>query len=404
MARKAVIIGAGISGILTGLLLMRHGWKVTFIEARHIGAGSSSRTAAGIRQQFSTPQTVLGMRYSVDFYNKFNKTIGGSVSPIVQNGYLFLLDKKIEEAKARVKMQQEAGLSDVEFLSAEETTRRFPFVDQDMIKGATWCPSDGFLRPGIVYGEAAQAVQREGGIILQNAPVNKIRIKNGKVSEIRAGDMWVSGDLFFDCTNAWSPRLAGLMGAYSLPINPVKRYLWFIDRGDSYPEEIFTQMPMVITPSGAYCRPENKDSLMVGRAHKADSEPSFDWEEQDEIEADFSHTSGLDSKAFEAWEEIASVLPPIADFDGITSTTSGYYGTTPDHNPFMCYDPYRSNLVHLVGFSGHGAMFGPFTALVGLKLAEAGKDIDSIEVLDGRIDMAAFAINRELKHAEDMVI
>ena len=126
MARKAVIIGAGISGILTGLLLMRHGWKVTFIEARHIGAGSSSRTAAGIRQQFSTPQTVLGMRYSVDFYNKFNKTIGGSVSPIVQNGYLFLLDKKIEEAKARAKMQQEAGLSDVEFLSPEETTRRFP--------------------------------------------------------------------------------------------------------------------------------------------------------------------------------------------------------------------------------------------------------------------------------------
>ena len=85
---------------------------------------------------------------------------------------------------------------------------------------------------------------------------------------------------------------------------------------------------MVITPSGAYCRPENRDSLMVGWAHKADSEPSFDWEDQDEIEADFSHSSGLDSKAFEAWEAIATALPPIAEFDGITSTTSGYYGTT----------------------------------------------------------------------------
>lgn len=404
MSKKAVIIGAGISGLLTGLLLMRHGWKVTFIEAKHIGAGSSSRTAAGIRQQFSTPQTVLGMRYCVDFYNNFNETIGGSVSPIVHNGYLFLLDDKIEEAKARVEMQQKAGLSDVEFLDAAETAKRFSFVDQNMIQGATFCPSDGFLRPGIVYGEAAHAVQREGGTILQNAPVNKVRIKNGKISEIRAGDIWVSGDLFFDCTNAWSPRLAGLLGAYSLPINPVKRYLWFIDRGGDFPEKEFANMPMVITPSGAYCRPENKDSLMVGWAHKADSEPSFDWEDQDEIEANFSHDSGLDSKAFEAWEAIASVLPPMADFDGITSTTSGYYGTTPDHNPFMCYDPYRSNLIHLVGFSGHGAMFGPFTALVGLKLAEAEKDIDFVEALDGRIDMDAFAINREFKHAEDMVI
>ena len=93
-----------------------------------------------------------------DFYSNFNDVIGGSVSPIVHNGYLFLLDDKIEEAKARVQMQQGAGLSDVEFLDSSETAKRFSFVDPDLIKGSTWCPSDGFLRPGIVYGEAAQAV------------------------------------------------------------------------------------------------------------------------------------------------------------------------------------------------------------------------------------------------------
>jgi cation diffusion facilitator CzcD-associated flavoprotein CzcO len=46
---------------------------------------------------------------------------------------------------------------------------------------------------------------------------------------------------------------------------------------------------------------------------------------------------------------------------------------------------------------------GILTGLL-LKLAETGKDIDSIEVLNRRIDMAAFAINQKLKHAEDMVI
>tara|TARA_B110000037_G_C16668034_1_gene321455 strand:+ start:245 stop:424 length:180 start_codon:yes stop_codon:yes gene_type:complete len=39
-----------------------------------------------------------------------------------------------------------------------------------------------------------------------------------------------------------------------------------------------------------------------------------------------------------------------------------------------------------------------------LKLAEAGKDADSNEVFDSRIDMAAFTFNRELKNATDMVI
>jgi glycine/D-amino acid oxidase-like deaminating enzyme len=48
--RKAVVIGAGISGELVARELLRAGWQVEVLEARHVGAGSSSRTAAGIRQ------------------------------------------------------------------------------------------------------------------------------------------------------------------------------------------------------------------------------------------------------------------------------------------------------------------------------------------------------------------
>ena len=168
------------------------------------------------------------------------------------------------------------------------------------------------------------------------------------------------------------------------------------------PEEV-GNMPMVITPSGAYCRPENRDSIMVGWAHKADVEPSFDHEDQDAIDEDFSHR-GFDSRAYEAWESISEYLTPIAEFSGIAATTSGYYGTTPDHNPFLCYDTYRSNLLRLVGFSGHGAMFGPFSSYVGLKLAENGADLDAIEVMGETFSMKAFKMDREFKHSEDMVI
>src|SRR4051812_22801948 len=101
MSRRVVVIGAGITGSLVAWRLVRAGWKVTVLEARHVGAGSSSRTAAGIRQQFSTPETVLGMRFSVDFYRRFRELVGGDVVPIVQNGYLFLHGSQDEWDAAR---------------------------------------------------------------------------------------------------------------------------------------------------------------------------------------------------------------------------------------------------------------------------------------------------------------
>jgi sarcosine oxidase subunit beta len=402
-SRHAVIIGAGITGLLTAIRLRKEGWNVSVAEAHHIGAGSSSRTAAGIRQQFSTTETVVGMRYSVDFYRRFCDEVGGDIRPIVQNGYLFLLKSGIEAAQKRVDMQKSAGLTDVELLTPEQTATQFPYVDPDSILGATWCSSDGFLRPGIIYGEAASACQRLGVQLYQKSPINKVRLKGNNIESVRAGNTWLEADLFIDCTNAWSPRLTAMLGGQSLPISPLKRYLWFIERSGPLTEELMSDMPMIITPSGAYCRPESRQSLMVGWAHNASSEPSFDYNDQDTIENSFSH-EGMESRAYEAWEAICEVLPIVEEFAGIEATTSGYYGTTPDHNPFLCYDKFRPNLLHLVGFSGHGAMFGPFSSIAGLHLAEAGQDIDEISLLNKTVSMKAFQVDRPFLHSENMVI
>ncbi len=122
MAQRAVIIGAGITGTLVGHALATRGWSVTILEAEHVGAGSSSRTAAGIRQQFSTPETVMGMRYAVDVYRNFPALVGGDDVPIVQSGYLFLLATEDDMAGARalVRLQQACGLGEVELLDAPE--------------------------------------------------------------------------------------------------------------------------------------------------------------------------------------------------------------------------------------------------------------------------------------------
>ena len=69
--------------------------------------------------------------------------------------------------------------------------------------------------------------------------------------------------------------------------------------------------------------------------------------------------------------------PLLAESGGLVATTSGFYGTTPDANPLIGFDSNLDNLVHAVGFSGHGLMHAPITALLVEALltgdAEGGK-------------------------------
>lgn len=403
--RSVVIIGGGITGALTARELAEAGWAVTVLEGAHVGAGSSSRTAAGIRQQFSTAGTVRGMRYAVRFYERFTEIVGGSVRPIQQNGYLFLVadEPGLLRAAARVEMQRAVGLAEVELLRGPALVERFPWVSEE-IAGGTYCPSDGFLLPEVVYNEAIEAARRLGADVVQKAAVVSAERAGGRILSVETAKGRFAADLFVDATNAWTRRTARVLGAEELEVDPLKRYLWFLARGGSMAPEQLASMPLTICPTGVYCRPENDNSLLLGKKHEAAPEFAFAYEDQDFVEPAYSHKTGVDAVPYELWMELAGFLPPVGEFDGFTATTAGYYATTPDHNPFLGFDRQVRNLLRLVGFSGHGAMFGPFTALVARQLAEAGHDLPAVQVDGEPVPLDAFRIGRPYAHEEELVI
>lgn len=402
--RSVVVIGGGISGVLVARELLLAGFEVTILEGLHLGAGSSSRTAAGIRQQFSTPSTVHGMRYALSAYQALSEEFGARC--LEQGGYLFLHDDPSAwaQAKDRVHMQQRHGVADVEALEGDALRARFGFVADEML-GGTYCPTDGFLHPEVVYQEGAARVRALGGRIAQRAKVCAAAWDGDRIVRVKTETHgWFEADVFVDCTNAWTDQLAMAIGATVLPVSPMKRYLWFVRRAGGMSGDDLLDLPMVIAPTGVYGRPENADTLMMGWARGGTPEPGFTPEDQDVIEPRFAHDGGIDAEPFDAWMHLAEAVPPIGAFDGVVATSSGYYGVTPDHNPFLGYDPKARNLVRLVGFSGHGAMFGPFTAFVGRALVEAGRDLPVITLPTGEVDMAAFALGRGFDRVESMVI
>ena len=408
--RHILVIGGGITGALCAWELTRQGVQVTVLEAKEKGAGSSSRSAACIRQQFSTEATVRAMIHSVAAYARFREDMacGDDVPDVlVQNGYLFLHASPDRWATARhnVEIQHGAGLAEVELLSPAEITERFPQVDSTAYVGATFCPTDGFLRADLVYHEAFRRAVELGAVLRQHTLVAGGLWNQGVLCGVRTeGGEEIEADLIINATNAWAPRVSRLLGGQELPITPIKRYLYFLQRGGSTTAADMLRWPMTILPSRAYCRPENGEQMMLGWGHDASPEPSFTWEDQDDIRAGFLHKAGLDNHGVRAWMEMATAVPALAEFPGLVATTSGYYAMTPDHNPVIGFDRQQPRLLHAAGFSGHGAMLGPFTAKATSAMALAGHDLDFMDWDGDRIDLSDLQLARTARPPEGMVI
>jgi sarcosine oxidase subunit beta len=429
---RVVIIGGGATGALTAVRLAERGFRVTALEKAAIGNGSSSRSNACIRAQFGVAETVTGMMYSEWWYTRFHEllqTPPERAQPVIeQNGYLFLYERPEaaeelelragtervwEQARARVEMQRDFGLL-VEALAPEEVHARWPHIEAERLIGATWCPTDGFLHPHMVYGEGFRRARELGVEILQGAEALGAQHVGDRIAAVETTRGPIAGDYFVNATNAWAPRVSARLGGMPLPISPLKRYLYHLKvTRPIMSEEAWRKLPMTIYGMGPGCgcfsRPDGPQ-LVLGASHETESEPDFTDEDQDRITPGFSHEHGLENLGYQILAQMAEFAPELADAGGLAATSCGYYGMTPDANPLIGFDTRIPNLLHAAGFSGHGIMHAPITALL-VEALLAGDARDGQAPLPPpferhTIALAAFDPAREFRadHAESMVL
>ncbi|HEY7832387.1 MAG TPA: FAD-binding oxidoreductase [Ktedonobacterales bacterium] len=388
-SERVVLIGAGSTCALAAVRLAERGYRVTVLEQRAIGNGSSSRSSACIRAQFGVEDTVLGMRYSEWWYAHMAELLHapeGDTQPVLrQNGYLFLYEDPDQaappwkpalrraaavawqRAREQVAMQRRLGLP-VEVLEPGEVHRRWPHIEAERLAGATWCAEDGFLLPHLIYGEGFRRARELGAEIITDAEVTGATLRDGRIVSVQTPAGSFAGDWFVNGTNAWAPRVSRRIGGMVLPIEPIKRYLYFLKpQRPIMGDEEWERLPMTIFGlgggRGTVARPDGPQ-LMIEYAHEAEPEPDFTNEDQDAIAPGFGHAHGVENLGYALVEQIADFAPRLANCGGLAATTCGYYAMTPDASPLIGVDAHQRNLVHAAGFSGHGLMHAPITALL----------------------------------------
>jgi glycine/D-amino acid oxidase-like deaminating enzyme len=408
--RNVIIIGGGVTGTLSAWELARAGHTVTLIEARALGSGASSRSAAGIRAQFGVPSTVRGLVYAERFFEAWTTHFPQSQPCFRQNGYLFLKDytADLDAVRDLVRLQRDAGLAEVEFLDKAEVDGRWPYLDTTGVAAATWCPRDGFLFPAIVYQDAAEAARAVGATIVQNDAVVRVERSGARAAAvILASGRRIEGEVFVNATGFLANASSRLFGGRELPIKVERRYLYFLaglkaDSDWGLGLEDVPKLPMTITPAGAYARPENAQLMMGWLQFARPAAPTLD--NQDEVEPGFG--LGLGEYGAAVRKEITQVLPAAQDMGKLVAVTAGFYDTTPDHNPLFGYDGVVENLIHAAGLSGHGLMHAPFSALIVAELIRSGGNVASMGLPHGLgpVDLGLYALDRTFDKAEGMVI
>lgn len=357
-----IVIGAGIVGASCAFRLAELGRRVIVLEREPAPAGGSTgRSAAGVRHQFSDAVNVRLSQASIAEYRTME---AAAYKPI---GYLFYVPPDQWDAQMRaVALQRSLGV-DVRVLDPAQAQAIVP-ADAQGLQGATWCTADGVVDPhGICMHYVARA-RDLGARVLVNRDVTGIgRVGTDGPWRVHAGDRVFEAPQLVNAAGAWAGRIGALAGL-DVPVQPARRVVFATA---PLPEALRLPHPYPLTvdlASGLWFRSEG-ERLIFGLSNPEDT----------------GFEEGIDWPWLETTYEAAITHFPWFEHLSIDRKASwwGYYEVTPDHNPVLGRMPGAPGWFNACGFSGHGVQQA---AAVGRLIAQEASgqalsiDIDALRI------------------------
>ena len=336
------VVGAGIVGAAIAWSLARRGARVTVFERADAPAtGSTGRSAAGLRHQFSLRANVRFSRYGAERFAAFEREVGADAA-FRRVGYLFLVPAGDEARWARDRAMQGEEGARVERWSLDELAVRAPFVAREGLSEGSFGPDDGVLDPHAATLGYLSAARTLGAELHLGRAVLGLSARAG-AWRIATDAGTLDVDRVVNAAGPQAGAVAALAGA-RLPVVASRRDVFVTAPIDGLP----LPTPLVIDArTGVWWRSEG-ERVLLGRSNPA--EPSGERE-------------GVDWAWFEATLEAALPRFPFLERARLDRRASwwGWYEVTPDHLPAIGEAVDAPGLWHAAGFSGHGVQHAPAT-------------------------------------------
>jgi len=369
----AIVIGGGVMGLFTAWHLAEQGaGRVTLLEKRLIGAGSSGKSGAILRQHYSHETTVRMSRQSLLIYREFAERYGRDIG-FRQTGMLFTCHHDDRAAlEGNVALQR--GLDvDVDILDHRQMSDLEPRARFGPEAIGAFERESGFVDPAETLAAVADLARERGVEIREAAEVADVLVDGGVRGVQLADGTTIASEVVINAGGPWAGILCRRLGI-DVPLTAIR------------PEQAFFKPPTSMGPerivcgdllTGLYWKPENAGWTRVGKMAYDGDAVVDDPDEYDEGVSD----------AFirECRSRIVDRLPHYADAVS-WGGCAALYTVTPDAHALIGPVDGIPGLYLVSGFSGHGFKMGP---AVGRGLAAMITGADG-----GAFDADFFAVDR----------
>src|SRR5215472_6970082 len=177
-----LIVGGGVIGTSIAYhLAARRVGRVVLLEKAYLGAGSSGKSGAIVRQHYSNHLTAAMAQKSLRVFERFEDVVGGP--PVFTRTGLVVIVNERDRAglEANIAMQRELGI-DVRLVSAQELVELDPnarVADDELI---AYEAEAGYVEAVQVVASFAEAARRNGADIRLGVEVKSLVVEGDRVA------------------------------------------------------------------------------------------------------------------------------------------------------------------------------------------------------------------------------
>jgi glycine/D-amino acid oxidase-like deaminating enzyme/nitrite reductase/ring-hydroxylating ferredoxin subunit len=348
-----VIVGGGITGITTGLLLQKAGKKCLIAEAHSLCFGTTGGTTAHINSFFDSTYDIIQSNFGAEAAKLVSKATKNSLELFKKNIEAYKIDCGFEEKNGYVYAQtpEQADELDKVYDATKEAGTEIEYV-QDIplpmeFQKAVLYKKQAQIHPTRYVQALAKEFEEASGIILQHCPVDKFENEDGVLEIETANGKLKTKNLI------WATHTPPGINILHFRLAPYRSYAIAVKlKNDAYPDAVAYDM----YDPYHYYRTQNIDGenffIVGGEDHKTAHEEN--------TEACFSNLISHAKKHFDVGE--------------ITHRWSSQYFEPADGLAYIGHLPGNPDNVYVAaGYGGNGITYSHIAAPLLTDLIIKGK-------------------------------